>query len=210
MAVVLEPARFWLDVRPAPDMERGDQTIRQRLCLNCTQSFGRVGMIPGRGSVALSAIQNGDPLQRFTRQLYGFDLHVIANAEFVDGNEISTALQPGPRFDGQGYFPSTSNRRQDDRAFTGAGLQAALVDFDRLDLPFIRLYRGFRSRACHRQRHKSARERNTQKANTSYAHPFHLTTPLAQFPVNPVLPPRRPPRWCLNLRRNYFHVSHDT
>ena len=93
-------------------MELEDQTLRHHTRLISTQSLGRTGMIRGCGSSSVA--QNGNPLQLFTRQLHGFNLHMIANAELVDGHELSAAFQPGPRFDGQGHFPTTCRPRQDD------------------------------------------------------------------------------------------------
>ena len=68
-----------------------------------------------RGFEALiSTAQNGDLLQLLTRKLHGLNLHVITNAELIDGHELIATFQPGSRFDGQGHFPSTAGPRQDD------------------------------------------------------------------------------------------------
>jgi hypothetical protein len=47
---------------------------------------------------------------------------MIAHAEFIDGDELIAAFQPRPQVDGQGDFLITGDLREDDRAFTGAGL----------------------------------------------------------------------------------------
>jgi hypothetical protein len=94
------------------------------------ESIGRDGTIGYDGSLPSPNPQHSDLLEFLTRNLYGFCLHIIAHAELIDGDELVATFQPGPRFDGQVHLPSPSRPGQYDRAFTGAGLQATLVDFN--------------------------------------------------------------------------------
>jgi hypothetical protein len=53
---------------------------------------GHNNIVPGAGSI-LGRVQDRDLLQLLTRNLYSLHLHVIAHAEFVDGDElIATGL----------------------------------------------------------------------------------------------------------------------
>ena len=68
---------------------------------------GRDGLPPGAGSISASA-QDTDLLKLLTWNLQGLNLHVIAHAEFIDGDELIAAFQPRARFDGQGDFLTTT------------------------------------------------------------------------------------------------------
>ena len=47
----------------------------------------RDGMTPSVDASSFTA-QDGNLLQLLTRNLYGFDLDVVADAEFIDGDEL--------------------------------------------------------------------------------------------------------------------------
>ena len=85
-----------------------DRTLRHHTRLISTKSFGRSGIGRGRGSVSCGVSQNGNPFQLFTRKLHGFNHHVVTNAKLVDGDELITAFQPGPRLDGKSDFLTTA------------------------------------------------------------------------------------------------------
>jgi hypothetical protein len=39
-------------------------------------------------------------LQLLPWKLHGVNLHIIADAKLIDGDQLIAAFQPGPRFDG--------------------------------------------------------------------------------------------------------------
>jgi hypothetical protein len=128
-------------------MEHCYQPFGTKISTIDAQQGGHDGMALCDGSSSFTA-QNADLLKLLTRKLHGLDFDIIAHAELVDGNELIAAFQPGPGFDSQGDLPGIACSRQDNRAFAGAWLQAALVDLNGPNLPLIGLHLRWSSGSC--------------------------------------------------------------
>jgi hypothetical protein len=84
-----------LPCRGRPGYGAKSSTVRTRIVRKRCAEVTRDGMASDFGSSSFTA-QDRDLLQLLPWNLHGFDFHIIAHTKFVDGDELVTALQPGP------------------------------------------------------------------------------------------------------------------
>jgi hypothetical protein len=103
--------------------------------------FGRLppqGLFFAGVTLSTKTLEHIQPVQQqLFRELLRFDLHRIAHAELLDDHVLITACQPCRQLDGQSDRLTTVGGREGDGSLAGAGFQAALVDGNRRNAPFI-------------------------------------------------------------------------
>ena len=92
----LNPRRDYVHVIRGPDVELGCIPFDQRMVIKLCAKAGRDGMVPSYDASFPCTVQDRDLLKLLARKLYGLKLDIIADAEFVDSDELITAFQPGP------------------------------------------------------------------------------------------------------------------
>jgi hypothetical protein len=92
----LNPRRDDVHFIRGPDVELGYIPFDQRMVTKLCAKVGRDVMVPSNDSSFSGTVQDRDLLKLLTRKLHGFNLDIIADAEFVDGDELIATFQPGP------------------------------------------------------------------------------------------------------------------
>jgi hypothetical protein len=92
----LNPRRDYVHVIRGPDVQLGCIPCDQRMVIKLCAKAGRDGMVPSYDSSFPGTVQDRDLLKLLTRKLHGFNLDIIADADFVDSDELITTFQPGP------------------------------------------------------------------------------------------------------------------
>ena len=95
----LNPRRDAVHVIRGPDLELGCIPFDQRMVIKLCAKVGRDGMAPSCDASFLCTVQDRNLLKLLTRKLHRFNLHIIADAEFVDSDELIATFQPCPWFD---------------------------------------------------------------------------------------------------------------
>ena len=92
----LNPRRDDVHFIRGPDVELGCIPFDQRMVTKLCARVGQDGMVPSYDSSFPCTIQDRDLLKLLTRKLHGFNLDIIADAEFVDSDELIAPFQPSP------------------------------------------------------------------------------------------------------------------